>query len=414
MSRVRAAAATGEERHAHRDIGRRHDLFTISPAIGRGLVTWFPHGAQLRHSLEEFWRKAHTAHGYDLVMTPHLGRADLWGESRQLDFHRETMYPEFDVEGVPHVAKGANCPLHMQVFNSRTRGHRELPVRLAEISTLYRRTPAGALKGLKYARTVSQDDSHIFCTDDLVVEEIVRYFDFARRVLAVFGFDDLRPYLGTRDERSVPGDEVWERATGHLLAGLREAGMDYREAPGGATYYAPRVGIDVVDRHGTHWGLPDLQVDYHLPRMCGIGYTGVDGHRATPVVLHRTLLGSVERFVAALLEHHGIRDLPSWLKPVHVQVVPVREDQEQAAAELAAELRRAGVRAGSDRHRASLGRRLSRAADDGVPLIVPLGDREVTEERYRPYGWGRQHTPLDRAALIGHARRLAEPPDPGL
>ncbi|WP_133917958.1 aminoacyl--tRNA ligase-related protein [Streptomyces sp. NBC_00582] len=399
---------------SHRLAGREHDLFLLSPEVGRGLVVWSPAGARLRHALEEFWRDVHQAHGYDVVMTPHLGRADLWGDSRQLDFHRETMFPEFDVEGTPYVVKGANCPLHMQVFRSRTRSHRDLPVRLAEISTLYRQAPAGSLKGLRYTRTISQDDSHIFCREQDVVEEIVRYFDLVRRLLRAFGFEDLRPYLGTRDDRSVPGDELWERATGHLLDGLREAGLEYRHAPGAATYYAPRVGIDVIDASGTAWPLPDLQVDYHLPRLCGVEYTGADGRRTHPVVLHRTLLGSVERFVAALLEHHGPTGLPDWLKPVHVRVLPVREEDETTAHALAESLRLEGVRVALDDRRTGLGARSAKARADGVPLVVAVGRDEARTGRYHSRDLTGRTTDVDYPGLVGLARRTAARPDPSL
>ncbi|MEU7043459.1 threonine--tRNA ligase [Streptomyces varsoviensis] len=410
-----SATAPADSSHpSHRELGRDHDLFMISPEVGRGLVTWTPRGARLRHALEEFWRAAHHAHGYEVVMTPHLGRAGLWGESRQLDFHRETMFPEFDVEGSSYVAKGANCPLHMQVFRTRTRGHRELPVRLAEISTLYRQTPAGALKGLRYARTVSQDDSHIFCRPEDVVPETARYFDLMRRMLRAFGFEDLRPYLGTRDERSVPGDDTWRRATDQLVQGLREAGLDYREAPGGATYYAPRVGVDVVDRWGTSWPLPDLQVDYHLPRMCGVEYTGADGRRAVPAVLHRTLLGSVERFVAALLEHHGVAGLPDWLKPVHLSVLPVREGDESAARALADALRLDGARVAVDDRRLPLGARSGRAREEGVPLVVAVGPDEARTGGYRVRDRAGRRTPVSYGELSAMVRRLGRAPDPAL
>ena len=365
-------------RRDHRRIGTDLDLFSIQEDAGGGLVFWHPKGARIRRVIEDFWRERHEQAGYELLFTPHIALEDLWDRSGHTDFYRESMYSPLEEEGRGYQLRPMNCPFHILIYRNRLRSHRELPMRWAELGTVYRREMSGALHGLMRVRGFTQDDAHIFCTEDQIAEEIHRTLDLALEVFGAFGFGELDIVLATRPEKAVGTPEIWDRATAALESALREKQMSYEVDPGGGAFYGPKIDLKIRDAIGREWQCSTVQLDFNLPERFGLEYVAADGARRRPIMIHRTLLGSLERFFGILIEHYAGK-FPLWLAPVQMAVLAITERQEAYARGVLAVLRKAGLRAECDLRSETIGYKIRAHTLQGVPYLLVLGDREQQE-----------------------------------
>jgi len=365
------------EKRDHRRLAADLDLLSFPDELGAGLAVWHPKGATVRRLMEDYSRQRHADGGYEFVYSPNLAKAGLWETSGHLDFYADGMYPPMEMDGASYYPKPMNCPFHMLVFSSRQRSYRELPLRLFELGTVYRYERSGTLHGLMRIRGFTQDDSHIFCTPDQVVDEIASLLNFVLSVLRAFGFDDFTASLSTRPpEKSVGEDEEWERATEALRLALVQEELEHEVDEGGGAFYGPKIDVHVRDAIGRSWQLSTIQVDFQLPERFELEYVGADNARHRPVVIHRALFGSVERFFGVLLEHYA-GAFPTWLAPVQARVLPVRDDHEDYAAEVVAELKSAGFRADLVVADEPLGGRIRRAKMEKLPHVLVVGDDDV-------------------------------------
>ncbi|CAN5135097.1 threonine--tRNA ligase [soil metagenome] len=372
----------------HRRLGRELDLLSFPEELGAGLAVWHPRGAVVRMQMEDYARAAHLARGYEPVYTPHLGKAGLWETSGHLDFYAESMYPpmEMDVQGSGEHARGhdyypkpMNCPFHVLVYRSRTRSYRDLPLRLFELGTVYRHERSGVLHGLLRARGFTQDDSHIFCTDDQVVDECGRVIDFTLDVYRDFGFvaGPSRVALSTRPDKAatVGTDEDWAHAEDALRRALDASGLDYVVDEGEGAFYGPKIDFQITDAIGRAWQLTTVQVDFNTPERFGLAYAGPDGAEHRPYMIHRALYGSLDRFFAILVEHYD-GAFPAWLAPVQAVVVPVADRHHGYGAEVVAALAGRGLRAALDDSDDTMGAKIRRHQLQRVPYQLVVGDRE--------------------------------------
>jgi threonyl-tRNA synthetase len=362
--------------HDHRKLGQRLDLFSFSESVGPGLVLWHPKGALVRSLLESSWRKLHTEGGYDFVISPHVGRSSLWETSGHLDFYRDAMFPPMELGSQAYYAKPMNCPFHMEIFASHQRSYRELPLRFAELGTVYRYEASGVVQGLLRVRGFTQDDAHIFCRPDQVVEEIAAVAELAQDFLGRFEFEDLRFYLSTKPDKSVGEESQWSSAIASLAAALERLDIDHAVDEGGGAFYGPKLDVHVRDAQGRDWQLSTIQFDFNLPQRFGLRYIGEDGAEHAPLVIHRALFGSLERFFAILLEHYR-GALPFWLAPVQATVLPVSERHHAYAREIARSARERGVRIDVDARNEPLGARVRCGKLMNVPYLLVVGDREL-------------------------------------
>lgn len=361
----------------HRRLAAELDLLSFPEELGGGLAVWHPKGATVRKLMEDYSRLRHEQGGYDFVFSPHVARSVLWETSGHLDFYADAMYPPMELEGATYYPKPMNCPFHMLIFRSSTRSYRDLPLRLFELGTVYRYERSGTLHGLLRIRGFTQDDSHIFCTPDQVVDEIRSLLGFVLSVLRAFGFDEFTASLSTRPEgKSVGSDEDWARATDALRLALEAEALDYDVDEGGGAFYGPKIDVKVRDAIGRHWQLSTIQVDFQLPQRFELAYTGPDGARHRPIVIHRALFGSVERFFGVLLEHFA-GAFPTWLAPVQVRILGVRDDHDAYAERIADRLRAEGFRADWVRADEPLGNRIRRAKLEKYPFVLVVGDDDV-------------------------------------
>ncbi len=360
----------------HRRLGRELELFSFEDAVGPGLALWHPKGALVRHLLEDYWRKEQIARGYQLVYSPHVGRSLLWETSGHLDFYRESMFPALEADDQSYFLKPMNCPFHMQIFASRPRSYRELPLRLAELGTVYRYEKSGVLTGLLRVRGFTQDDAHIFCREEELEREIASAVVFVCEFLARFEFRSLSFTLSTRPSKSVGDEDEWRKAEGALARAVESAGLAHDVEEGGGAFYGPKLDVHVEDSMGRKWQLSTVQLDFNLPRRFGLSFVGPDGAAHRPYVLHRAIFGSLERFFAILLEHYG-GAFPFWLAPVQAKVLPVAERHLEKAREAMASLRGAGIRAELDSRGEPLSARVRDSELEKVPYLLVLGDREV-------------------------------------
>ena len=364
-------------RRDHRRLARELDLVSWPEELGPGLAVWHPKGALVRHLMEDYSRARHTEAGYEFVYTPHLAKGQLWETSGHLDFYAESMYPPMELDGAAYYPKPMNCPFHVMIYRSSQRSYRDLPLRLFELGAVYRYELSGAVHGLLRSRGFTQDDSHIFATPEQVPSELASLLDFVLSVLRAFGFDDFQAKLSTKPPRKAVGpDEMWDLATDGLRAALEAAELDYVTDPGGGAFYGPKIDVDVTDAIGRAWQLSTLQVDFNLPERFDLHYTATDGRRRRPVMIHRALFGSVERFFGVLLEHYA-GAFPTWLAPVQASVLPVAADHGTYAAHVAGELRAAGVRTEVAASDEPLGRRVRAAKLAKVPYVLVVGAADV-------------------------------------
>jgi threonyl-tRNA synthetase len=365
------------ERRDHRRLGRELDLFSFPEELGPGLAVWHARGARFRKELEDFVREIHLARGYDLVATPNLARRDLWDTSGHTEKYADLMYPEMQHEGDPaYFVKPMNCPFHVLVYKSRIRSYRDLPMRLSELGSVYRYERLGVVHGLLRARGFTQDDSHIICREDQLVDEILGVFDLTLEILGTFGFVEPMITLSTLPGASIVTGEMAERATDALRTALEKTGWDYSVAEGEGSFYGPKVDFHFRDAIGRPWQLTTVQCDFGLPERFDMEYVGEDNQRHRPVMIHRAILGSVERFSGVLIEHYA-GAFPLWLAPEQVRLVPVADRHVGYADELAGRFRAAGLRPEVDRSTETVGKKVRAAQLAKAPYVLVIGDREV-------------------------------------
>jgi threonyl-tRNA synthetase len=364
------------ERRDHRKLGRQLDLFSFPDELGAGLAVWHPRGGILRKQLEDYVREVHLRRGYLPVFTPHLARSVLWETSGHLAKYRENMYPPMEAENAEYFVKPMNCPFHVLVYKSRTRSYRDLPMRLSELGTVYRHERAGVLHGLLRIRGFTQDDSHIICRPDQLVDEILEVFDLTLEIHRTFGFEEPEVRLSTKPGLAIGDEAMWKRATDTLLAALDRSGLPYEVAEGEGTFYGPKVDFHFRDAVGRLWQLTTVQCDFALPERFEMEYMGEDNERHRPVMIHRAILGAVERFTGVLIEHYA-GAFPLWLAPEQIRIVPVADRHAEHAGGLAGRLRARGLRAEVDESRETVPKKIRDAQLMKVPYTLVVGDKEI-------------------------------------
>jgi threonyl-tRNA synthetase len=360
----------------HRKLGKELDLYSVSEDVGAGLILWHPKGAMVRVLVEDFSRNAHLENGYEWVFSPHIGRAQLWQTSGHLDFYKEGMYSPMDIEGEPYYAKPMNCPFHIEIFKSHLRSYRDLPRRYAEYGTVYRYERSGVLHGLTRVRGFTQDDAHIFCRPDQVEEEISRALEFSLYVLRSMGLTDFKAYLSTKPEKYVGDPANWDKATEALRRAIEAHELPYEVDEGGGAFYGPKIDLKVMDALAREWQLSTIQFDFNLPERFGLEYIGEDGQPHQPYMVHRALLGSMERFFGVLIEHFG-GAFPVWMAPVQTVVIPIADRHVEYAREVAKELRAQGMRVDLDERSERMNAKIRDAQKQKVPYMLVLGDNEM-------------------------------------
>ena len=368
------------EKRDHRRLATEMDLLSFPSELGGGLAVWHPKGAIVRKLMEDYSRERHANGGYQFVYTPHLANEKLFITSGHLDFYKDGMYPPMEMDNGTYYPKPMNCPMHCLIFRERQRSYRELPLRLYELGTVYRYERAGTLHGLLRIRGFTQDDSHIFCTEDQLTDEITSLLDFIISVLRKFGFEDFQFYLSTRDpEKSVGTTEIWEKATAALRVAMERHGVSYKVKEGDAAFYGPKIDIDVRDAIGRRWQLSTIQCDFNSPERFELEYVWTDNARHQPIMLHRALFGSVERFFGVLLEHYG-GAFPAWLAPIQARVLPVTTAHEAHATRVVERLRARGFRVDFMAADEQLGKRIRVAKVERIPYVLVVGDEDVAND----------------------------------
>lgn len=361
----------------HRRLGRELDLFSISDDVGPGLILWHPKGGMIRKLAEDYCREQHEKGGYDFVFSPHIGKANLWETSGHLDWYGENMYAPLNIEEQLYYLKPMNCPFHMQIYKSQLRSYRDLPLRFAEWGTVYRYERSGVLHGLLRVRGFTQDDAHLFCRPDQMPAEIDRVLEFSLNILRAFGFQNFQAYLSTRNPAKAAGKpEEWIAPTEALRQALNRAGIPYQVDEGEATFYGPKIDIKIKDALGREWQLSTIQFDFNLPERFNLTYVGNDGQEHRPYVIHRALLGSMERFMGVLIEHYA-GAFPVWLAPVQAVIIPIADRHLEFAGQVAEQLKKAGVRVQLDDRGERMNAKIRDAQVQKVPYMLVIGDREV-------------------------------------
>ena len=368
------------KRRDHRRLGRELDLFSISEDVGPGLILWHPKGALIRHLIEEFWKNEHFKAGYELLYTPHIAKLDLWRTSGHVDFYRENMYSPMVVDDVEYEIKPMNCPFHIAIYKSHIRSYRDLPFRWAELGTVYRYERSGVLHGLLRVRGFTQDDAHIFCRPDQIKDEILQLLDFTMFFLNTFGFKEYKIFLSTRPEKYVGSEESWELATGALREALETRGLEYEIDPGEGVFYGPKIDIKIRDVLKRYWQCTTIQVDFNNPERFKLEYIGADGQPHQPIMIHRALLGSMERFFGILIEHYA-GAFPVWLAPTQVVVIPITDRHHEYARACFRQLQEAGIRASLDDRSEKIGYKIREAETQKIPYMLIVGDKEIESEK---------------------------------
>ncbi|MCB5231345.1 MAG: threonine--tRNA ligase [Candidatus Cloacimonas sp.] len=359
----------------HRKLGKELDLFSISEDIGAGLVLWHPNGALIRSIIEDYWKKRHFEEGYQLVNTPHIGKADLWETSGHLEFYSDSMFAPVEVEGQNYYLKPMNCPFHIAIYQADKRSYRELPVRYAEMGTVYRYERSGVLHGLMRVRGFTQDDAHIICTPEQLNEEVEKLIIFSISMLKDFGFKELQIFLSTRPEKSVGLEDKWEAATNALRSALEKQGLSYGVDEGGGAFYGPKIDIKIKDALNRSWQCTTIQFDFNNPERFNMEYVGADNKPHQPYMIHRALLGSLERFFGTLIEYHG-GNFPFWLAPTQVAILPVSDVYERYATRVLEKFKKVGIRAKVDGRSEKIGYKIRDSELKKIPYMVIVGQRE--------------------------------------
>ena len=394
------------KRRDHRKLGKDLDLFSVSDEVGGGLVLWHPRGALIRKTIEDFWRDEHLKNGYEFVFSPHVGRGTLWETSGHLGFYRENMYSSMEVEGQEFYVKPMNCPFHIMIYKNKLHSYRELPMRYAELGTVYRFERSGVLHGLLRVRGFTQDDAHIFVAPEEMEEEVIRVLAFVVNMLRTFGFDDFKAYIATRPEKSVGDSALWENATQALKVAAQKADLVYEMDEGGGAFYGPKIDIKIKDALGRLWQCSTVQFDFNLPERFDMTFIGVDNKQHRPYVVHRALLGSLERFFGMLIEHYA-GAFPVWLAPVQAKVMSITDKQFDFAKGVREQLLAAGIRAELDARPEKIGFKIREASLEKVPYILVIGDKEVQQNAVavRERG-GKDLGAMPLAAFIAAVQKL--------
>ncbi len=361
----------------HRRLGKDLDLFSINDEIGPGLVLWHPRGAAIRRAIENFWMDEHYKAGYKIIYTPHMAKLDLWKKTGHLDFYGENMYSPMEVEGLEYEIKPMNCPFHAAIYKSHLRSYRDLPLRFAELGTVYRFERSGVLHGLLRVRGFTQDDAHIYCTEDQIGDEIQSVLDFTLFILKTFGFPDYDIYLSTRPVKFVGTEEGWEKSTDALKSALENKGLSYTIDPGEGVFYGPKIDIKVKDSLGRPWQCSTIQVDFNIPERLDVTYRGSDSKDHRPIMVHRALMGSLERFFGILIEHYA-GAFPLWLAPVQIAILTISENQVKYAKELAGSLIKENLRVELDTDNEKIGFKIRKATLQKTPYLCIIGEKEMT------------------------------------
>jgi threonyl-tRNA synthetase len=360
----------------HRMLGKKLDLFSIQEDAGGGLVFWHPKGSKVRRMIEDFWKDAHIQDGYDVVYSPHIANVDLWKTSGHFDFYRADMFDQMDVENEQYQIKPMNCPFHCLMYKDELRSYRDLPFRWAELGTVYRYERSGTLHGLMRVRGFTQDDAHIFCLPEQLQDEIVGVLDLTETILSRFGFDKYDVMLSTRPEKSVGSDEIWDAATVALEGALKVKGWDYNVDEGGGAFYGPKIDLKIRDAIGRQWQCSTVQCDFNLPERFGLEYASADGTRERPIMVHRAIFGSIERFFGILIENCS-GDFPLWLAPTQLKLLPVTDAVHEYCNEIAAKALKMGLRIEVDRGSERLAKQIRNAEQARIPVMAVVGMKEM-------------------------------------
>ncbi len=359
----------------HRKLGKSMDLFSVHEEAGAGLIYWHPKGARIRLEVEDFWRKAHLENGYELLYSPHMGKSWLWETSGHLGFYKDSMYSGMKVDEQDYYIKPMNCPFHIMIYQTHLRSYRDLPLRWAELGTVYRYEKSGVLHGLLRVRGFTQDDAHIFCTLDQMESEIIEVIRFAKYVLGAFGFTEMNYYLSTKPDKSVGDNELWHKAEESLKKALDSQGLTYEIDEGGGAFYGPKIDIKIKDALGREWQLSTIQFDFNMPERFGMTYIGEDGKEHRPFMIHRALLGSIERFFGILIEHYA-GEFPLWLSPTQTAIIPVSQNFMEYANQVANELKKNGIRCEIDERNEKIGYKIRDWEMRKVPYMLIVGEKE--------------------------------------
>ena len=360
----------------HRKLGKELDLYSMSDDVGPGLILWHPKGARIRYLMEEFWKQEHYNNGYELVYTPHAAKTDLWKISGHMEFYQENIFSPMDIEGKEYVMKPMNCPFHIQIYKTGLRSYRDLPLRWAELGTVYRYERSGVMHGLLRVRGFTQDDAHLFCRKDQLEDEVAKVLKFVLFILRSFGFWEYKVFLSTRPEKSVGSDADWETATSALEAALQRSDLPYEEDPGEGVFYGPKIDIKIKDSLNRYWQVSTIQVDFNLPERFEMTFVGEDGNKHRPIMIHRALMGSLERFFGCLIEHYA-GAFPAWLAPVQVILLPITDSQNPYAEAVASRLEEQGIRVEKDLRNEKIGFKIREAQLQKIPYMLVLGDQEI-------------------------------------
>ncbi len=363
------------KRRDHRKLGRQLDLFSIQEESGPGLIYWHPKGARVRHEIESFWKQAHYENGYELLYSPHIGKSWLWETSGHLENYKENMYAPMSIDDQDYFIKPMNCPFHIMMYKSKLWSYRDLPLRWAELGTVYRYEKSGVLHGLLRVRGFTQDDAHIFCAQEQIEDEIIEVIRFSMYMWKSFGFDDLKFYIATKPEKAVGDDNLWEKAINSLKLAMQKENLDYEIDEGGGAFYGPKIDIKIKDALKREWQMSTIQFDFNLPERFDMKYIGEDGKEHRPFMVHRALLGSLERFMGVLIEHFA-GAFPVWLSPVQVAVIPISEHFVDYAKDVNEKLKKNGVRSELDMRNEKIGYKIRDWETHKVPFMLILGEKE--------------------------------------
>jgi threonyl-tRNA synthetase len=363
------------ERRDHRNLGRQLNLFSVHDEIGPGLIVWHPKGGRVRSLVEDYWKELHYRLGYDVVYSPHIGRAQLWETSGHLDFYQEGMFAPLEIDDNQYYLKPMNCPFHIQIFRNSLHSYRELPLRFAELGTVYRYERSGVLHGLMRVRGFTQDDAHIFCTPDQVEDEVGGVLELTFELLDAFGFEEYFIALSTRPEKYVGDLDLWEHATQSLRGALEKRGLPFTVDDGGGAFYGPKIDINITDALGRAWQCTTVQFDFNLPQRFDLTYQDAEGGRSQPYMVHRAILGSMERFLGVLIEHYGAA-FPLWLAPVQAVLIPIADRHIEYCESVMTKLEAAGFRAEVDTRGERMNQKIRTAQMQKVPYMLVVGDRE--------------------------------------
>ncbi len=364
------------EKRDHRKLGKALDLYSTHEEAGPGLIYWHPKGARIRLAIEDYWRDVHYKNGYELLYTPHVGKAWLWETSGHLGFYNESMYSPMEVDENDYFIKPMNCPFHIMIYKTNIRSYRELPLRWAELGTVYRYEKSGALHGLLRVRGFTQDDAHIICTPSQVEDEILEVLRFSLDMWKSFGFSDVKAYLSTRPEKCVGSEEAWARATSSLQKAIEAEGLSYETDEGGGAFYGPKIDLKIRDAIGREWQMTTVQFDFNLPERFDMNFVDSDGKEKRPYMIHRALLGSIERFFGVLIEHYA-GAFPVWLSPVQVRIIPVAEAFNEYGENLLKQIRQKGVRVEIDKSDNRMNAKIRNAQKEKIPYMLIVGEKEA-------------------------------------